>query len=80
MCEERLALLDRYNSLVMEHAQRASEFGELVEQERNHDHSGRLQKALLEIDLSRQSVREAREQLRQHTIDHRCDHLTDLLD
>lgn len=71
MCEERLALFDRYNSLVMEHAQRVSDFSTLAGQ----NIGDQLGKALTEVDISRQAVQEARQQLKRHTVDHGCDHV-----
>ena len=74
MCEERQALLRRYNALALEHAQHVSDLGELADQSLANDSlRDQLERALIEIDRSRQAVQEARQQLKQHTIDHCCE-------
>lgn len=74
MCEERLALLHRYNALALEHAQRVSNLSELADQTvANESVRDQLEKALIEIESSRQAVQEARQQLKQHTVDHCCE-------
>jgi len=74
MCEERLALLHRYNALALEHAQRVSNLSELAAQTvANESVRDQLEKALIEIENSRQAVQEARQQLKQHTVDHCCE-------
>src|ERR1700693_5934050 len=74
MCDERLALFHRYNFLTMEHAQRVSIFTELADQSLANGSSGdQLEKALMEIEGSRQAVQAARQQLKQHTSEHQCD-------
>jgi|HubBroStandDraft_5_1064220.scaffolds.fasta_scaffold683794_1 hypothetical protein len=74
MCEERQALLHRYNALALEHAQRVSDLSELAEKSlADASLKDQLEKALIEIESSRQAVQEARLQLKQHTVDHGCE-------
>lgn len=77
MCNEREALLDRYRSLVLEHAQRVSDFDAVAINDivkRNH------LAALSELELSRKAVQEAHERLKQHTVEHGCDGLPESMD
>ena len=79
MCNEREALLNRYRSLVFEHAQRASYFSAIAANdpaEANHH----LDAALVELDISRQAVHDARERLKQHTVEHGCDGLPESME
>ena len=65
----------------MEHAQRVSDFSALADQIlANQRLTDELGKAVAELDISRQVVQEARQQLKlkQHTVDHRCDHFPGL--
>jgi len=76
MCDERLALLERYNSLVLEHAKRVADFSAAATTDpANESQTAPLGKALGEIETSRQAVQEARRQLKQHTLEHGCDGL-----
>jgi hypothetical protein len=74
MCDERLALFHRYNSLTMEHARRVSIFSGLADESlKNRSLRDQLDKSLLELEGSRQAVQDARQQLKQHTAEHHCD-------
>lgn len=76
MCNERLALLERYDSLVLEHAKRVSDFSAAATTDpAKESQTDQLSKTLGEIELSRQAVQEARQRLKQHAIEHGCDGL-----
>ena len=79
MCNEREALLDRYRSLVLEHAQRASDFTAIAAND-PAEGSQQLDAALIELDISRQAVHDARERLKQHTVEHGCDGLPESME
>ena len=77
MCDERLALVDRYHSLVLKHAERVAEFSAVATADpANESQTAQLGKKLSEIELSRQAVQEARRQLKQHTLEHGCEELS----
>ena len=74
MCNERLALMERYRSLVLEHSKRVSDFSAVaMDDPANERQNHHLDMALVELDISRQAAQEARQQLKQHTVEHGCD-------
>lgn len=74
MCHEHLALLEHYHSLVLEHAKRVADFSAAATTDpANESQTDQLKKTLDEIELSRQVVQEARQRLKQHTVEHGCD-------
>ena len=76
MCNEREALLDRYRTLVLEHAQRVSDFSVVaVDHLADERQNPNLDAAVAELDISRQAIKEARERLKRHTVEHGCDGL-----
>jgi hypothetical protein len=69
-----LSSISSIQFLTMEHAQRVSIFSGLAEETlAEKSPRGQLEKALMELERSRQEVQEARQRLKQHTVDHRCD-------
>jgi hypothetical protein len=75
MWDERLRLLERYRTLVFEHAGHVSDFSAKASDDpakTNHH----LDAALGELETSQQAVQEARERLKQHLLEHGCDGLS----
>ena len=81
MCNEREALLNRYRTLVLVHAQRISDFSAAaVDHLANESRTPHPDAPVVELDISRQAVEEARERLKRHTVEHGCDGLDASMD
>ena len=81
MCNEREALLNRYRTIVLEHAQRVSDFSAAaVDHLANERQNPHLDASAVELDISRRAVEDARERVKRHTMEHGCDGLDASMD
>ena len=74
MCEERLRLFDRYNSLVFELAVQVSEVDQLAARKDTDDGMRvQIEQRLVDVRKCREAVVRARQLLKVHTVEHGCD-------